>query len=1090
MVVLNLIQNLAVLVAMSVFSGMIRNRYTQRRNEALLQGLLFGAASVIGMLHPVVMAPGLIFDGRSVMISLCGLFFGPLAAGIAASMAAGCRILQGGNGMLMGVSVCAVSALLGVVFHYRYARRNADVSIWRLMAFGLLVHVGMLCCTLALPSKIILEVLTTITAPVLLMYTLATVLVGRVLSDQLARDALAGVLRENEETLRTTLYSIGDGIIATDQTGCVRQMNPVAEKLTGWSEAEARGRPCHEVFRIVHEGTREIVESPVQQVLRAKRIVSLANHTLLIARDGSERPIADSGAPIFHTDGHLTGVVLVFRDQSAERAAQKALKAERDNLRIIMGASPIGIMVIDQAERIIDANPAAERLFNRSFSDVYYRPCGDFLRCAYRGESSQGCGYTEHCPVCVLSRTIQSVFKTGQGTREIEAEMHLEGEAGGAERAVWFQFSIEPVRIDGQPHVIVALDDVSARKQSEADLKRIEWMLSPKPVKAGLAASASSYGDLARSNRQGRILHAVGREMLASIVSEFLDLLGTSAAVYEVNGDYAFGLFDSGWCRVLDEASRRLCKTEDNDVALASGQWKCHESCWTCCSQEAIRRREPMDMVYYGGIRLYSVPVMAHGEVVGAVTFGYGDPPRDSETLHALSQAYQVDYAELVRQAQAYDSRPPFIIEMAKKRLHTAAKLIGSLVETRQAEEGRAKIEAQFRQSQKMEAVGRLAGGVAHDFNNILQAIIGYSELLAEKVAEQQEAHAFATEILSEGKRAAALTRQLLAFARKQTIDPVVFELNEAVSTTLMMLRRLLGEEIALNWKPHAKACWVKMDENQLDQILANLSVNARDAIAGIGTVTIETSIFDADEGFCTMNPGSTPGPYVMLAVSDDGCGMDRATLDRLFEPFFTTKGQGKGTGLGLATLYGIVKQNGGFIHVYSEVGKGTTFKLYLPAQKAAHRDPRAEAPATEAAPQMGSETVLLVDDEPGLLRSANRLLERLGYRVLSANGPEEAIRVSDQFADTIHVLLTDVIMPVMSGRDLSVLLAEKRPDMKCVFMSGYTADVIAHRNVLEEGVHYLQKPFSKAALAEKLREALGGGAPAPASAGSGNGRG
>jgi len=1074
MIAISLVNNLALLVALSVFSGFIRNRYTRRRHEAFLQGLGFGCAVVIGMLHPVVMAPGLIFDGRSVMISLCGLFFGPLAAAIAGGMAITCRVLQGGPGALMGTLVVVSSALLGVVFHYRLSRLGTDVSVWQLWFFGLLVHATMLLCAFALPAGMVWGVLGRIVLPVMVMYPLTTVLVGKVLSDQLAREHFVGALRENQEELRTTLYSIGDGIITTDKDGHVRQMNPAAEKLTGWSEQEARGKPCEEVFRVIREESRDVAENPVQWVLREKKIIGLANHTLLVARDGSERPIADNGAPIRDQEGEIIGVVLVFRDQTAERAAQKALKVERDNLRAIMASSPEGIMVLDHNERIVDANPAAERLFNRSFADVYYRPCGDFLGCAHRHENPQGCGHTEHCPVCTLFNAIRSVFETGQGVHDGETEVVLDS-PGVESRHLWFQFSMEPVVLDGRSYVIVALHDITARKQSEADLRRLEWMLSPKPAKRIGAEELSSYGDLTRYNREGRILKTMGHETLARIVSEFLDLLGTSAAVYEANGDYAFGLYDSGWCRLLNQASRRLCDTEDNAEALASGRWKCHEACWTCCGKEAMARRAPMDIACYGGIRLYAVPVLAHEEVVGTIIFGYSDPPRDPDTLHALSEAYQVDYADLFREAHAYDSRPRYIIEMAKSRLHTAAKLIGSLVETRQAEEGRMKLEAQFRQSQKMEAVGRLAGGVAHDFNNILQAIIGYSELLAEKLPEQEEPHTYVCEILSEGKRAAALTRQLLAFARKQTISPDVFDLNAAVGTTLMMLRRLLGEDIDLCWRPAADRCWVKMDTSQLDQILANLAVNARDAITGVGRVTIETCKMVFDESYCTLNPVFTPGAYIMLAVSDDGCGMSRATLDRLFEPFFTTKEQGKGTGLGLATVYGIVKQNHGFIHVYSEVGKGTTFKIYLAAQ--AGVEPGAEAWVPQVTqPKMGTETVLLVDDEPGLLRSAHRLVERLGYKVMSAGSPEEALKISANYEGPIHLLLTDVVMPVMSGRDLSVRLMAERPELKCVFMSGYTANVIAHHSVLEEGVNYLQKPFSKAGLAAKLREALEGG--------------
>lgn len=1075
MFVIGLINNLALLIALSLISGMIRSRYTQRHNDGFLQGLLFGSAAVVGMLYPAQMLPGLIFDGRSVMISLCGLFFGPVAGTIAATMAILCRLLQGGTGMVLGVLVCLVSALGGVFFHIRYMRSQLDVSIWRLLVFGITVHVGMLVCLLVLPEEIRFNVFKSMALPILIMYPLATILSGRVLAMQLVRDELSQGLRESEETLRTTLYSIGDGIIATDAMGCVRQMNPMAEKLTGWHKAEAIGKPCQEVFRICHEETREEIVSPVAKVLEKRHIVTLANHTLLIARDGVERPIADSGAPIFNQEGELTGVVLVFRDQTDGRSARRALQTERDNLRALMNASPFGLMVVDSDERIIDANPAAERLFNCAFSEVYYQRCGAFLHCSYWRKSPQGCGHSEHCSACVLSQSIQAVFANGQSIRDKEAEMQIEL-ADGDFRTSWFQFSIEPVQIDGQPHVLIAVNDMTAHRQSEANLKRLEWMLAPQAALQKREVTESSYGDITELNHEGCILKTVGHTMLSRIVSEFLSLLGSSVAVYEANGDCAFVAFDSGWCRKLNEASRNLCQTNDNATALSSGLWKCHESCWTCCSQETIRRRIPMDIACYGGIQLYAVPIFANNEVVGTMTFGHGDPPRDTDTLHALALAYQVPYAELVQKAHSYDSRPPFIIEMAKGRLISAAKLIGSLVEAQQAEDARMKIEAQFRQSQKMEAVGRLAGGVAHDFNNILQAVMGYSELLVEKLPPGEDTHSFAKEILSEGQRAVALTRQLLSFARKETIVPAVFELNEVVKNTLMMLRRLLGEEIDLRWTPFEKSCWVKMDENQLDQILANLAVNARDAITGVGSVTIETAVLEADEEFCMLNSEFEKGRYVVLSVSDDGCGMDRPVLDRLFEPFFTTKGQGKGTGLGLATIYGIVKQNSGFIHVYSEVSRGTTFKIYLPAHEAIQKSTCVAQVREGGVLQTGNETVLLVDDERGLLRSASRLLERLGYQVLAAAGSEEAIKISASHEGPIHILLTDVIMPVMSGRDLSIRLLKERKEMRCIFMSGYTADVIAHHNVLEAGVNYLQKPFSKSALAEKLREVLSSG--------------
>ncbi len=386
------------------------------------------------------------------------------------------------------------------------------------------------------------------------------------------------------------------------------------------------------------------------------------------------------------------------------------------------------------------------------------------------------------------------------------------------------------------------------------------------------------------------------------------------------------------------------------------------------------------------------------------------------------------------------------------------------------AEAARENLEAQLLQAQKMEAVGRLAGGVAHDFNNMLQTILGYADLLLVEIAPGHPQRESVEEIEKAAQRSADLTGQLLAFARKQTIAPRVLDLNESVAGLLKMLRRLIGEDIDLLWKPARDPVRVKMDPAQLHQILANLVVNARHAITGVGHITIETGAVEFDPGYCADHAGFVPGRYALLAVSDDGAGMDRETLANIFEPFFTTKQQGQGTGLGLATVYGIVKQNGGFINVYSEPGRGSTFKIYL----ALHGETAAEEakPAAVAAPT-GSETVLLVEDEAPLLKLSRRMLERLGYTVLAAGSAREAIGIAQARAGDIHLLMTDVVMPEMSGRDLWQRLLQLRPDLPCLFMSGYTANVITHHGVLDAGMHFLQKPFTSEALAAKLRQAL-----------------
>ena len=393
------------------------------------------------------------------------------------------------------------------------------------------------------------------------------------------------------------------------------------------------------------------------------------------------------------------------------------------------------------------------------------------------------------------------------------------------------------------------------------------------------------------------------------------------------------------------------------------------------------------------------------------------------------------------------------------------------ITERKQAEAEQEKLQAQFNQAQKMESVGRLAGGVAHDYNNISSIIIGYSELALENIEQNTPLYDDLMEIYTAAKRSTDITRQLLAFARQQTIAPKVLDLNDTIESTLKMLRRLIGEDIDLAWLPGPGVWPVKLDPSQVDQIMANLCVNARDAIVDVGKVTIETNNISFDEDYCADHVGFVPGEYAMLSVSDDGSGIAPEALDEIFEPFFTTKDVGKGTGLGLATVYGIAKQNNGFINVYSELNKGTMIKIYLPR----HTGKAVEAynENTLEIPLSKGETVLLVEDDGSILKLGERMLENLGYVVLSANSPSEAIKLAEENAGAINLLITDVVMPEMNGRELSEQLQTLCPDLKTLFMSGYTADVIAHRGVLEDGVCFISKPFSTKDMAVKVREAL-----------------
>jgi PAS domain S-box-containing protein len=694
---LQLIHNVALMVALSVGLQLLARHLVHRRLlYRVAAGALFGFAGVVGMMAPMQFAPGIIYDGRSIVLSLAGLFGGPVAAGIAAGACGAYRIFLGGPGALPGVLVVVEAAALGVGLHYLRRRDESWVGAGWLLAFGVVVHVGMLGLQLLLPEG------------------------------------------------------------------------------QGWT-----------VLREV--GPAVMVFFPIGFLL----------------------------------------IAVVFLQGERQRATERALRESEALQRAMIACSPLALYAIDMQGRVLTWNESARRIF----------------------------GWT-------------------------------------AEEVV------------GKPLPIVPED-----KQQE-------------------------FSALRRRVRDGESFTGV----------------------------------------------------------------------------ELVRQRRDGSMIE---VSLAVAPLLdASGQTIGIF-------------------AAMEDITE------------------------------------------RKKLEQQLAQSQKMEAIGRLAGGLAHDFNNMLQTILGYSEMLQLELDEDSSAREHVEQVRKAGMRSAELTRQMLGFARRQTIAPRELDLNDTVPEMLKMLGRLVEEQIDILWRPCRGGCPVLIDPSQIDQLLANLVVNARDAISGVGKITIETSHVAFDEEYCSHHPGFQPGDFEMLAVSDDGEGMDRQTLDRAFEPFFTTKRKDEGTGLGLATVYGIVKQNGGFINIYSEPGEGTTVRIYLPRQEQPERTAPRPEPGQHA--PTGTETVLLVEDEPALLELSKRSLERLGYQVLAAGNPEEAISIMEHQGDGVDLLMTDVVMPQMNGRDLWTRLSERWHPLPCLFMSGYTDNVIVHHGVLDEGAHFLQKPFSQADLARRVREALNG---------------
>lgn len=395
--------------------------------------------------------------------------------------------------------------------------------------------------------------------------------------------------------------------------------------------------------------------------------------------------------------------------------------------------------------------------------------------------------------------------------------------------------------------------------------------------------------------------------------------------------------------------------------------------------------------------------------------------------------------------------------------------IIRDMTDRIRSEKNERELESRLNQAQKMEAIGRLAGGVAHDFNNMLSIIIGYSDMAMRHLNTSDPVYNEIMQIRKAGERSADLTRQLLAFSRKQPVTPVVTDLNSMIENQLRMLERLIGEDIDISFFPGADLRKIKMDLSQIDQILVNLAVNARDAISGTGAIVIETINISFDETGISSHAYMNHGDYVVLSVSDNGAGMDQETMSHIFEPFFTTKGEG-GTGLGLATVYGIVKQNEGTINVYSEPGTGTTFRVYLPAF---HGDLSEQAEKAAGSVLHGNETILLVEDEELVLVLAKRILAGFGYNVIAFNVPDEALLTAERYEGKIDLLVSDMIMPGMNGKELHKKIQQTRPDIKTIFMSGYAPNFIASRGIPENDIDFIQKPFTVETLARKVRDIL-----------------
>ncbi len=954
--ILGLINNAALLLALCLLYDMLGFSLRKRKNwiQQVVTAVMLGAIGLAIMSNPWDFGQGVIFDTRSVLLVVSGFFFGAIPITVAMLFTGIYRFLSGGAGMWTGIAVILTSGIIGLLWRYLRPGKDQKPSSGELYLLGIVVHLVMLAWFFLLPWSLAINVLGKISLPVMLIYPLATVILGKLLVMSEQRRQSEEELKKSEERYRELVENANSIILRWDRDGRISFFNEYAQHFFGYSAEEIVGKNV--VGTIVPESDSDGIDlgKMVGEIaLHPENFVANENENML--RDGRRVRIFWTNKPIFNAAGEMVEILCVGNDVTRQRQAEESAREATLRMQEVVRATNVGFWEWDLATN------------QTRFSAQWKRQIG----------------YEEHEIVDSFAEWESRVHPDDLPTTIARIQAAIQ--AREPEYKVEFRFRHR----DGSYRWILALSSVIVGKNGEA-------------------------------------VQVMGSHIDITERRHWEDKLKESEERF----------------KALHNASFGGIAIHDDGVILECNQGLSEISGFT--QEELI-----------GMDSLLLIAPHSRELVLENIKTGY-------------EKAYEVP--GLRKNGEEYPLRLESRNIPYKGKMMRCVEL-RDISEQKRYEEERDRLQAQLLQSQKIESVGRLAGGVAHDFNNMLGVIMGHAELGQESLDPSAPAYADLEEIRKAAERSANLTRQLLAFARKQTIAPRVLDLNDAVAGMLKMVRRLIGEDIDLTWLPGSRLWPVKVDPSQLDQILANLCVNARDAIADVGKISIETADVRFDKAYCDDHPGFLPGEYVLLTVSDNGCGMSRETIPHIYEPFFTTKEQGKGTGLGLATVYGIVKQNCGFINVYSELGVGTSFKIYLPKYENSAEEGNEITPPD--AVMGGGETILLVEDEPAIMNMTRVMLERLGYTVLTAGTPSDAIHLAECFSDRIDLLLTDVIMPEMNGRDLARNLLALHPQMSPLFMSGYTANVIAHHGVLDKGVQFIEKPFSKKDLSMKIREVL-----------------
>ncbi len=891
------------------------------------------------------------------------------------------------------------------------------------------------------------------------------------------REETEEALRESQARLAGVVESAMDAIITVDGGQRVLLFNRAAEKMFRCAAADALGQPLD---RFIPERFRAAHASHVPAFGRSEvssRVMAGARAVPALRADGEEFPVEASISQVEAGGQKLYTVIL--RDITEHKQAEERLRHQLDFTAAITASMGEGVYALDEDGRLTFMNPAAEAALGWTEAELLGRGVHEVIHF----QRADGAPRPAHdCPLL-------GVLTSGQTCRgEDDVFTRRDG------TLLPVSYTAAPILTGGRViGAVLAFRDITERLRAEEARERLATIVESSDdaiLSKDLDGRVTSWNAGAERMYGYAAAEAIGRHVSFIVPpdrrEELSGLMGRVARGERVGRLETIRVRKDGR-RV--EVSISIAPMKDGGGRVVGASTIARDITERKATERELRESEEryrdlvenaLDIIYTQDLEGNYTSLNRAGEQITGYTREEALRMNVADVVapECLDKARRMISAKLASDTETvYDLEivtkdgRRVALEVNSRLIYQDGAPIGVQGIARDLTE-RKRLEEQFRQAQKMEAVGRLAGGVAHDFNNLLTVINGYSDITIGRLPAEDPLRSHVEEVRKAGERAAGLTRQLLAFSRKQVLQPEVIDLNEVVRETEKMLRRLIGEDIVLRVALGPGLGSVEADPGQVEQVLMNLAVNARDAMPRGGKLTIGTENVHLDEGYAARHVSVAPGRYVMLAVSDTGAGMDEETRARIFEPFFTTKGKGKGTGLGLSTVYGIVKQSGGHIWVYSEAGRGTTFKIYLPRVDAGAREHR---PAAESAEGLtGTETILLAEDDE-LVRSMTRIiLSDYGYRVLAAENGAAAISIFESTEEPIHLLLTDVVMPGISGRELADRLTRLRPETKVLYMSGYTDDAIVHHGVLEEGVNFLQKPFTPDALVCRVRDVLG----------------